>query len=58
MLRPAAFGLESLRKYPMPDASHARSALSRASQQSARGNLSPAQAARIRAKARKVLGAR
>lgn len=56
LLKPSAFGLESLRKYPMPDASHARNALARASQQLNKGTLSPSQAARIRAKAHKMLG--
>ncbi len=43
-------------KYPMPDKSHARNALARASQQLAKGNLSPADAAKVRHKAHVVLG--
>lgn len=43
-------------KYPMPDKAHARNALARASQQLAKGNLSPEQAASIRHKANVVLG--
>jgi len=44
------------RKYPMPDASHAADAKARATQQVAKGNLSPASAAKIRAKANRILG--
>lgn len=40
----------------MPDASHAANAKARASQQEAKGNLSPAQKARVDAKANKILG--
>jgi hypothetical protein len=50
------FGLPAERKYPMPDASHAANAKSRATQQSNKGNLTPAQHAAINAKANKVLG--
>jgi hypothetical protein len=50
------FGLPGAKKYPMPDASHAANAKARATQQVAKGNLSPASAAKIRAKANKVLG--
>lgn len=44
------------RSYPVPDKSHAANAKARATQQVAKGNLSPASAAKIRAKANKVLG--
>jgi hypothetical protein len=50
------FGLPGSRKYPMPDKSHAANAKARATQQVAKGNLSPASAARIRAKANAMLG--
>jgi hypothetical protein len=50
------FGLPKQRKYPMPDASHAQNAKARATQMVKRGKLSPASAARIRAKANAVLG--
>jgi hypothetical protein len=50
------FGLPGSRKYPMPDKSHAANAKARATQQVAKGNLSPESAAKIRAKANKVLG--
>jgi hypothetical protein len=50
------FGLPKERKYPMPDRSRAANAEARATQMVNRGKLSPAQAAKIRAKARKVLG--
>lgn len=49
------FGEPGSRKYPMPDASHAANAKARASQQEAKGNLSPAEKARIGAKANRVL---
>jgi hypothetical protein len=44
------------RKYPMPDASHAANAKARATQMVGAGKLSPASAAKIRAKANRVLG--
>lgn len=49
------FGLPKERKYPMPDRSHAANAKARATQMVAKGKLSPASAARIRAKANAVL---
>lgn len=49
------FGIPSERKYPMPDKSHAISAKSRATQQVEKGNLSPSTAAKIKAKANRVL---
>jgi hypothetical protein len=55
-LAKSTFGLPGERKYPMPDASHARNALARASQQLGKGNLSLAQAQKIRAKAYRKLG--
>ena len=50
------FGLPEQRKYPMPDASHARNAKARASQQERRGKLSAAEKKRIDAKADRILG--
>ena len=50
------FGLPSSRKYPVNDKSHAANAKARATQQVAKGNLSPASAAKIRSKANAVLG--
>ncbi len=50
------FGLPAERKYPMPDKPHAANAKARATQMVKRGKLSPASAARIRAKANAVLG--
>lgn len=50
------FGLPGSRKYPMPDKSHAADAKARATQMVAKGKLSAASAAKIRAKANKVLG--
>jgi hypothetical protein len=50
------FGLPEQRKYPMPDASHARNAKARASQQEHRGKLSAAEKKRIDAKADRILG--
>jgi hypothetical protein len=50
------FGLPGERKYPMPDDSHAAKAKGRATQMVKAGKLSPAAAARIRAKADRILG--
>ncbi len=50
------FGLPGSRKYPMPDKSHAANAKARATQMVERGKLSSASAARIRAKADRILG--
>lgn len=50
------FGLPGQRKYPMPDKSHAANAKARATQMVKRGKLSPGSAAKIRAKANRVLG--
>jgi len=43
------------RSYPINDPPHAANAKARATQQENKGNLSPAAAARIRARANKVL---
>ena len=50
------FGLPEQRKYPMPDASHARNAKARASQMAHQGKLSAADKKRVDAKANKILG--
>ena len=50
------FGMPGERKYPMPDKSHAANAKARATQMVKKGKLSPASAAKIKAKANKVLG--
>ena len=52
----SSFGEPGARKYPMPDKSHAANAKARATQQVAKGNLSPATAKKIDAKANKILG--
>ena len=52
----SSFGQPGSRKYPMPDKSHARNAKARASQQVKKGNLSKSSAAKIDAKADKILG--
>ena len=49
------FGLPKKSKYPMPDASHARNAKARATQQEHAGNLSAADKKKIDRKADKVL---
>ena len=49
------FGLPEKRKYPMPDASHARNAKARASQMENQGKLSASDKKKIDAKADKVL---
>ena len=50
------FGLPEERKYPMPDASHARNAKARASQMVHQGKLSAADKRKIDAKANRILG--
>jgi hypothetical protein len=50
------FGLPEQRKYPMPDASHARNAKARASAMAHEGKLSASDKKKIDAKANKVLG--
>jgi hypothetical protein len=49
------FGLPEQRKYPMPDASHARNAKARASQMEHQGKLSSADKKKIDTKADKIL---
>lgn len=50
------FGLPAQRKYPMPNASHARNAKSRASEMFNKGRLSGQQKSKIDAKANRILG--
>ena len=50
------FGLPGSRKYPMPDKSHAVNAKARATQMVSAGKLSASSAAKIRAKANRMLG--
>ena len=52
----SAFGLPHNRTYPMPDASHARNAKARASEEFHRGRLSSAEKAQIDRKADDILG--
>ena len=54
-LKGSTFGLPEERKYPMPDASHARNAKARASQQVKAGNLSKADERTIDRKADRIL---
>jgi hypothetical protein len=49
------FGLPEERKYPMPDASHARNAKARASQMEHQGKLSASDKKKIDAKADRIL---
>lgn len=49
------FGMPGSRKYPMSDRTHAMNAKARATQMVNKGKLSPASAAKIRAKANKVM---
>lgn len=49
------FGLPEQRKYPMPDASHARNAKARASQMEQKGKLSAADKKKIDTKADRIL---
>ena len=50
------FGLPGEKKYPMPDKTHAANAKARATQMVKKGKLSASSAAKIKAKANKVLG--
>ena len=50
------FGLPGSRKFPINDRSHAANAKARATQQLKAGRLSPSSAAKIRAKANRMLG--
>jgi hypothetical protein len=50
------FGMPKERKYPMPDKNHARVAKSYASKEVHAGKLSASAAAKIRAKADRMLG--
>lgn len=52
---PKEFGLPEERKYPMPDASHARNAKARATQMEHQGKLSAADKQKIDDKADKVI---
>ncbi len=54
-LKESQFGLPEERKYPMPDASHARNAKARAVQQVEKGHLGAAQERKIDRKADEVL---
>jgi hypothetical protein len=49
------FGLPEQRKYPMPDAAHARNAKARASQMEHRGRLSASDKKKIDQKADRIL---
>lgn len=50
------FGLPGSEKYPMPDRAHAANAKARATQMVNKGKLSESSAAKIRAKANRILG--
>lgn len=52
----STFGLPGRRAYPMPDKSHAANAKARATQMVNKGKLSASSAAKIRAKANRILG--
>lgn len=52
------FGMPGERKFPMPDRAHAANAKARATQMVAKGKLSAGSAAKIRAKANKMLGSK
>ena len=57
-LRSSSFGLPKKRAYPMPDKSHAANAKARATQMVKAGKLSSSSAAKIRAKANRILGSK
>ena len=50
------FGMPKERKYPMPDASHARNAKARASEMEHKGKISEGEKEKIDAKADRVMG--
>ena len=52
----SVFGLPKQRKYPLEDRTHQINAEEFATKEEHAGKLSPAQAARIRAKAKRLLG--
>ena len=52
----SSFGMPGERKYPMPDASHARNAKARASEMEHKGVISASTKAKIDAKADRKLG--
>lgn len=54
-LKGSQFGLPEERKYPMPDAAHARNAKARAAQQVGKGHLSKADEKKIDRKADRIL---
>lgn len=54
----SSFGLPGSRKYPMPDANHAKNAKARASMMHHEGKLSAGAEAKIDAKANRKLGKR
>lgn len=54
-MKAGTFGLPKSRKYPMPDKAHAANAKARATQMVKRGKLSLSAAAKIKAKANRIL---
>ena len=52
----SVYGLPGEKKYPMPDASHAKNAKARATQMVKKGKLSSSSRAKIDAKANRILG--
>ncbi len=54
-LKATTFGLPEKRSYPMPDASHARNAKSRASTEYERGNLTQTEYRKIQRKANRII---
>ena len=52
----SVFGLPKQRKYPMEDRTHQIKAEEFATKEERKGKLSPVQASRIRAKAKRLLG--
>jgi len=55
-MKPSTFGLPDKDAYPMPDKEHAADAKARATQEVAKGKLTPEEAAQIRHKANHILG--
>lgn len=54
-LKKSVFGLPGQRKYPMPGVAHAINAKARATQMVKKGKLSPSSAAKIKAKANRII---
>lgn len=57
-MRSSQFGLPGSRRFPMPDKAHAINAKARATQMVNKGKLSPSSAAKVKAKANRIIKGR